>query len=282
MMTQQETIGKRTDTLCGPEEIRSWIVDLSSRDAVRRSKGRLSLVAAGDKAVRCLVEAMGSRNIRARRESVKVLDDIETDWSSLADEATIRALASDLGSKDYMVRTRIRWALVRIGSKAVAALEEQITNKDQSRLLEVVKALSQIGDARAAATLINMLDDNNFGVRWLAAEGLIAIGIPALMLLLRRLLERADSPVFREGAHHVLHGINPGGIENLLLPVRRAIEGVEPEVAIPPAVDIALQELEKFHAAQYNLHPWATVLKPQAPYGKTPEAFEKNEGLFSD
>lgn len=260
---------------CGPEQIRTWIIDLSSRDAAKRAKGRISLIASGAAAVRCLVEAMGSSNLRARRESVKVLDDINADWSNLTDEAIVRALVSDLGSKDGLVRTKSRWALVNIGLKAVPALERGLIDDDKHKRWEVVKALGQIGDARAADALITALEDENFDVRWLASEGLIAIGLPAVMPMLRRLLDRVKSLEFREGVHHVLHGINTEGLETVVIPVRRALEEEEPELLIPPAVNKALQELAKFHIEQHRRNARETAPELHEPYEKRVHNLEK-------
>lgn len=260
---------------CGPDQIRAWIIDLSSRDAHKRTKGRISLISSGSAAVRCLIDAMGSSNMRARREAIKILDDINADWSNLADEGIIVALVSDLGSKDGLVRTKARWALVKTGTKAVAALGASLVDKDKHKRWEVVKALGQIGDARASDALITALDDDNFDVRWLAAEGLISIGVPAVMPMLRRLLDRTQSQTFREGVHHVLHGIDIEGLEKILIPVRRALEDAESENLISPTVNTALKELDKFHLKQHKINWKETQPESQSPYEKSVQTLEE-------
>ena len=45
---------------------------------------------------------------------------------------------------------------------------------------EAAKALGKIGDPKAALALVGALEDPRSGIRWLAAEGLMAIGREAL------------------------------------------------------------------------------------------------------
>jgi len=237
--------GSEVTTDCGPELIRSLIADLDNRNKDARLKAQKSLISVGEPATRCLVEALASPKGQMRWEAMKILDDMNVDWRRHADAATVRALIVDLGSKDGLVRIRARRALVTIGKKSVAALEEALTSKDAWKRWEAAKTLGQIGDAKATKALINALEDEMFDVRWLAAEGLIAIGRPTLTPLLRRLTEGSDSLWLREGTHHVLHGINMGNLEEILLPVRNALEDIEAPLVVPFAAKVALKSLTK-------------------------------------
>ena len=49
--------------------------------------------------------------------------------------------------------------------------------------------------------------DEDYEVRWLAAEALIALGMDAIKPLLRKLLSHYDSTFLRVGAHHVLESL---------------------------------------------------------------------------
>lgn len=229
---------------CGPESIRSLIADLPSKNKDKRVRAHDSLIAAGDSATRCLVEALASSNRQMRWEAMKILDEMEVDWRLHADASTVRALVVDLGSKEGLIRVRARRALVIIGGKAVAPLEKALTSKYDYKRWEAAKTLGQIGDPEATEALINALQDKMFDVRWLAAEGLIAIGRPALVPLLRKLSEEADSLSLREGVHHVLHDINLGGnLKEILRPVRKALEDVEAPLEVPFAAEAALKSL---------------------------------------
>jgi HEAT repeats len=230
---------------CGPESIRSFIADLDNKNRDTRLKAQKSLISVGEPATCCLVEALASPNGQMRWEAMKILDDMNVDWHRHADAATVRALIVDLGSKDGLVRIRARKALVTIGKKAVAPLEEALMSKDKWKRWEAAKALGQIGDAEATKALINALEDEMFDVRWLAAEGLIAIGRPTLIPLLRKLTKQSDSLWLREGAHHVLHGMTMGNLEETLLPVRDALEDIESPLVAPFAARAALNSLTK-------------------------------------
>ncbi|MDQ7030051.1 MAG: HEAT repeat domain-containing protein [Ardenticatenia bacterium] len=73
------------------------------------------------------------------------------------------------------------------------------------------RALSHLGDARATDVLIEALEDPSYSVRWLAAEGLVAIGPEAVAPLLRAMSARVVRAWFRQGAFHVLNKVEGVG-----------------------------------------------------------------------
>ena len=159
--------------------------------------------------------------------------------------ATIRILVNDLCSEDGLVRVRARKRLVALGNQAVRPLKKLLGSKREWVRWEAAKALGQIGDPAAAQALIKALEDNMFDVRWLAAEGLIYMGKSALVPLLQAIRERPDSFWLREGVHHVLHDVNNGKITEIIRPVIVALESFEPSVEAPPAIEKALEVLNK-------------------------------------
>ena len=111
---------------------------------------------------------------------------------------------------------------------------------------EAAKALCGIADPLAASALVNALDDRDGDVRWLAAEGLAALGRDGLQPLLAALLQRAKSCWFCEGAHHVCHTlVKRKRLGPILRPVLAALKESEPEVAVPPAAYTALSRLRE-------------------------------------
>jgi HEAT repeat protein len=80
---------------------------------------------------------------------------------------------------------------------------------------------------------VQALEDSDFGVRWLAAEGLVKMGDAALAPLFMALEKRADSTWQREGAHHVLRIMADRGASDWVAPVMAALEGVEPVLEVP-------------------------------------------------
>jgi len=120
-------------------------------------------------------------------------------------------------------------------------LKATLTSKDDWRRWEATKALGQIADPEATDALISALQDEMFDVRWLASEGLVAIGDKAIAPLLKALVSNPESVFLREGAHHFFHGVDMGTQEKILLPVRIALEDVEAPLKVPFAADAALK-----------------------------------------
>jgi HEAT repeat protein len=164
---------------------------------------------------------------------------------SHADPATISSLIADLASQAALVRTNARQSLVTMGGPAVAPLIEALADPKRQVRWEAAKALSQIADPAAAPALVRALRDRGFGVRWLAAEGLIALGSKGLVPLLRALIEHSDSVWLLQGAHHVLHDLAKGNLKDLLQPVLASLEGVEPSLEVPVSAETALHTLAR-------------------------------------
>jgi len=239
-MAQAGVIG---DSDAGSPAIGSIIADLGSRDGQARIRARKCLVAIGEPAVGPLVAALTDPKESVRCEVARVLDQINVDWGAHADPATMSALVADLGSKDGLVRVRARKCLVAIGSRAVSPLIEALANPKEVVRWEAAKALGQIHDPAAAQALVGALDDEMFDVRWLAAEGLSAIGCKALVPLLQELGKHPEKVWLRGGAHHVLRNLAAKCLEDVWRPVLAALENVEPLVEVPFAARAALDKL---------------------------------------
>jgi len=96
-----------------------------------------------------------------------------------------------------------------------------------------------------ASALVTALDDEMFGVSWIAAEGLAAMGDDGLRALLPALMHHAGSVGLRHGAHHVLRSLSSGQWRSIVQPVLEALEGVGASLAVPLAAHRAMAELEK-------------------------------------
>jgi hypothetical protein len=67
------------------------------------------------------------------------------------------------------------------------------------------------------------------------------MSIKGLKPLLHALMERGDSVLLQEGAHHVIHDLAKGGLRRYLAPVLASLEGVEQAMVVP---NVAFQALE--------------------------------------
>lgn len=162
--------------------------------------------------------------------------------------AEIESLITALGSHDVLARDRAHHALVQIGQPAVAPLAAALRDDHELVRGEAARALGELRDPTAAVALIGALDDQGFDVRWLAAEGLIALKAAGVAPLLSSLIDASwDNVWLREGAHHILRSLLGEPFGAALAPVVAAIEGVEPSVTVPLAAYKALDALRAQH-----------------------------------
>jgi HEAT repeat protein len=163
---------------------------------------------------------------------------------SSVDPAIIDDLIAELASHEGSKRQRARDALAAIGKPAVAPLLQVLGDRrNHTMRWEAAKTLSEIADLDSAPVLIATLEDGDFDIRWLAAEGLIAMGRAAWPPLLRALIQRAGSVWLRNGAHHILTSFFEPEVRALLAPVILALEGGEPELTVPSAAQRLLRTL---------------------------------------
>jgi HEAT repeat protein len=158
-------------------------------------------------------------------------------------EAKIDSLIADLTCDDVVRCQKARKALVSIGKPAVPSLIKLLSHQKEQLRWEAVKALSQIADPSTTRVFLDSLEDKDFDIRWLAAEGLIAIGRDGLVPLLKALIKRSDSVWFRNGAHHVLHDLARKGLYDRVRPVLVALEDTEPSIEVPLAAESVLNHL---------------------------------------
>jgi hypothetical protein len=124
------------------------------------------------------------------------------------DQAMITALVNDLGSKDGIVRQKARNALVQIGLPAMESLTVAFeTKKNAYAHWEAAKAISTIGGPEAVRPLLHALADEDFSIRWIATEGLVAVGGIALESLAKFLVSEETPPFFYESSHHFIHDL---------------------------------------------------------------------------
>ncbi len=153
----------------------------------------------------------------------------------------------DLGSKNKATRLKARTALIRGGANSVPALVKLLSDGKQQRRWEAVRALTLIKSPSAAPALVHALEDDDHDVRWAAMKAMIALGRDGLEPLLLALTRNFNSIWFRQGAHHILNVLRKQNqLMQPCLDVIRALEEVEPEVAVPAAAESAWENLFGF------------------------------------
>ena len=145
-----------------------------------------------------------------------------------------------LANPNGLARQRARESLVALGTSAVPALTTALSNPNWRVRWEAAKALTEIADPTAADALVATMEDERPGVRWIASEGVIALGYRGLVPLLQALIRKADSAWFRVGAHHVLRALEGCGMDRYVQPVLKALSAPEPSMEVPLVAEEAL------------------------------------------
>lgn len=122
-------------------------------------------------------------------------------------EKETEALIKIFYGKDVIARKKARYDLIKIGKPAINYLNGLLNDPKMHIRWEAIKTLSQIAAPESIPVLIKALENDDFDVRWMAAEGLIDIGKQSIKPLLKALSQNEDSNYLLEGAHHILKGL---------------------------------------------------------------------------
>jgi HEAT repeat protein len=165
---------------------------------------------------------------------------------SYTNSDTIEELIKQLSNRDGVERQKARDALVKIGRPAVLLLSGLVENPNHHVRWEATKALGEIGDPAAAPALVTALNSDEDDIRWLAADGLVSLGLDGVGPLLQELIVNSGSCQLREGAHHVVRELVRRGHKQLLAPILDALSGPAAEDTVPVAAEKALEQLGRF------------------------------------
>jgi hypothetical protein len=119
---------------------------------------------------------------------------------------TIARLFSETVDNNNLARKiKARKRIVGMGKSVIPHMNKLLVSKEILIRKEAVKILEQIADRRSIPTFIELLNDNEFDIRWIAAEGLIKTGRSSIRPLLRAVQDGKSSLNLNEGVHHVLN-----------------------------------------------------------------------------
>lgn len=157
----------------------------------------------------------------------------------------IRAFVENLSSPNSLTRHEANSKLSSIGRPAIPHLLPLLRfspSKDTRK--EIVKILGKIKDNESIEALVLALRDDNYEVRWDAAESLIKFGSASILPLLKYLVKHFESNTLREGARHILRSIR--GNDDCADPLEklfRALNGPGPVEEIPWLANAAISQL---------------------------------------
>jgi HEAT repeat protein len=97
--------------------------------------------------------------------------------------------------------------LAGMGKSILPQMHILVESENRLLRMEAVKIVELIASRKSIPVLINLLDDKEFEIRWIAAEGLIKIGRRSILPLLKSIRDGKSSFLRNKGAHHVLVGL---------------------------------------------------------------------------
>ena len=109
--------------------------------------------------------------------------------------------------QNFTGKLKARKKLVGMGNTIIIHLHKLLKSNKTLLRKEASKIVELIAHRNSIPLLIDLLDDPDFDIRWIAAEGLIKIGRRSILPLLKSVRDGKSSLLFNEGAHHVLNGL---------------------------------------------------------------------------
>ena len=139
---------------------------------------------------------------------MKTYRDSSTDTNLIDFPVSLGKLITDsMDEKDFAKKLKARKRLVGMGKAIVPHLKILLASRKVSMRKEAAKIIELIADKKSIPLLIDLLDDTQFDIRWIAAEGLIKIGRQSIIPLLKSVRDGKSSYFLNQGAHHVLNGL---------------------------------------------------------------------------
>ncbi len=167
----------------------------------------------------------------------------ETSRSTDHKGRAIDSLVEELNCDSRIKCLNARRALEARGQDAVPSLIEALQHGKEMAPMHAAKALGNIGGPVAIQALVGALNNDDSGIRWAAAEALVAREREGVKPVLRALIANSNSQFMREGAHQVLSEINEEPMKSGLASVVKALEDGAPELEAPLLAKKALDSL---------------------------------------
>jgi hypothetical protein len=119
----------------------------------------------------------------------------------------VKLIKELLDDKNYRKKHNARITLVRMGKTIIPQMHKLLDSENRLLRMEAAKIVELVADRRSIPLLIGLLDDKEFEIRWIAAEGLIKIGRRSILPLVKSVRDGKSSHFHNEGTHHVLLGL---------------------------------------------------------------------------
>jgi len=113
-------------------------------------------------------------------------------------------LFSLIDVNNYKKHIEVKENFVKEGEKILPVMHKLMKSNYKTTRKEAIKVVEMIAHKSSIQGAIDMLEDRESEIRWIAAEALIRIGRYSIKPLLEALVANGMSYYLRKGAHHVL------------------------------------------------------------------------------
>jgi HEAT repeat protein len=204
------------ELLSGPVKLE--VLRAALAEPERRSAAAVALgLRRSPLALDALVELVPAGEPRWRLPAARALGE-------LGDERGAWSLAEALADDDEALHYEASHALGRMAAQAVPALLDALLHPKAHVRWHAVRILGGLGELSAAEGLANALGDDDYSVRWAAADALISLGPPAIPAMLDRLARYLPHDDSYQAAYHALHSLTGEG-PSRLTPLLKALRG---------------------------------------------------------
>jgi HEAT repeat protein len=152
--------------------------------------------------------------------------DIDISLKDFPDNVTL-LIKELLDTKNSGKKLQARTHLIGMGKTIIPQLHRLLDSDNGLLRMEAAKIVELIADRSSIQFLINLLDDKEFEIRWIAAEGLIKIGRRTILPLLRSIRDGESSFLHNKGAHHVLLSLLNKNEKNKLTSLLQSLDNAQ-------------------------------------------------------
>ena len=111
---------------------------------------------------------------------------------------------TDLSNEHGKERIRARETLVAIGPLVLDYIYPLLQSENRVLRWEAAKITEEIAHLSSLSVLLDLLEDEDHDIRWIAAEGIVDLGAETTIHLLDRLMRHDHSKYLVDEAHHVI------------------------------------------------------------------------------
>ena len=135
-----------------------------------------------------------------------------------------KLIKESLDTRNSGEKLAARSSLVRMGKTIIPKMHKLLDSENGLIRMEAAKIVELIADRKSIPIFIKLLDDKEFEIRWVAAEGLIKIGRSTIKPLLKSVRDGESSFIFNSGVHHILESLLNGVEKKKLVTLLQSLD----------------------------------------------------------